>query len=141
MRHWLLVFALTPLMALAQTSEEISAIVEQFRQETLAFAKNVADCTAFEQTYMAAGTGASLFRFVEGRTDGLCNIVFEAVDPEGRNIRCRLDPPTLATFAGGWTELANNVLPDGSYKVSYPSDTPDGIRNVMSSDACFVDAP
>lgn len=139
MRHLIFALVLTPTMAFAQTAEEIAALVAQFQQESLDFAKNVASCTAFQQTYMVPGTGASLSRFVEGPSDGLCNIIFEAADPAERDVRCRLDPPTLATFASGWTELANNVLPDGSYKVSYPSDTPDGIRNVMLSGACTVD--
>ncbi|MDX8354305.1 hypothetical protein [Cognatiyoonia sp. IB215182] len=141
MRHFILAIALAPLSAFAQTAEEIAAMVEQFQQETLAFAESVGACVAFEQAYMVAGTGQTLDRSVEGETDGICTIVFEAIDPEGRNLRCRLDAYSRAVFSNGWTEAANNVLPDGSYKVSYPSDTPDDVRNVMSSAACVVDNP
>ena len=42
MRHLTFVLALTPTMAFAQTAEEIAALVAQFQQESLDFAKNVA---------------------------------------------------------------------------------------------------
>ncbi|MEM0947772.1 MAG: hypothetical protein AAGK37_10225 [Pseudomonadota bacterium] len=115
---------------------DVAALVAQFQQELTDFAGHLADCSAFDQDFRDIPNNRTLNRAVEGLEDGLCRVRFEAVDPEGRVLRCRLTSDQTATFAAGWVELANNIRPDGSYINSYPSDTPDGVRNIMSSDAC-----
>lgn len=118
----------------AGETKNVAEIVAAYKAQHYAFAERLDTCQPFGQSFDDPLSGKVLRREVLGPSEQGCRLVQDVYGPE--RLLCTIPAPELAAFTAAWRALADNIKPDGSYRIQYSSSNPDPLTRFYNSDKC-----
>ncbi len=125
---------LSPEHGAAAETKNVEEIVAAYKAQHYAFAERLDTCRPFEQSFDDPLSGQVLKREVLGQSDEGCRMVQDVYGPE--RLLCTIPAPELPAFTAAWRALADNIKPDGSYRIQYSSSNPDPLTQFYNSEKC-----